>query len=324
MNNFFKSNEYNELHHFFENNLIDSISKLETKEFAEAAHYFISDGGKRVRPILAMLFCGVFNQNPKDSLYSGIAIELMHNFTLVHDDVMDESNMRRGKQTVHKKWNVGFAILLGDIIQAYAYNLLPKSEAHYSVFSEFLQEVCIGQAYDLMFTQKSNIVEADYIKMISLKTGSLLRCSAKLGAIDGGANADKIDIVDSFALNLGISFQIKDDYLDIFANVEKLGKKIGGDILEKKKTILVIKAKELATDPSDIEILNKLDTNLPISDSEIPKFRELFSKLGVDIYTEKLSTEYFEKAMNVLHFLPQNKYTEMLKELAVTLNSRDY
>ena len=205
--------------------------------------YILDIGGKRVRPVLALMACSSFYSNPNLALKAALSIELFHNFTLIHDDIMDSANTRRGKETVHKKWGVNSGVLSGDVMLIMAYQLLENYDSKtYLELNKLLnktaKQVCEGQQMDMDFELKSNVEFEEYIKMIEFKTAVLLGCSLKMGAIIADASKEDQEFIYQYGINLGLAFQFQDDYLDTFGQQNKVGKKIGGDILENKKTVL--------------------------------------------------------------------------------------
>lgn len=284
--------------------------------------YLFESGGKRIRPILTFLFAGIFDTNPAKVLKSAVAIELLHNFTLVHDDIMDKSPLRRGKQTIHTKWDDSTAILLGDTILAYAFDMLEENINVYKEFNLGLKNVCLGQAYDVEYNNQDKVEIKEYFEMIGNKTSSLLVCAGSIGAILGGANVEQIASIKQFNYYLGLAFQMQDDYLDLTANQAELGKFIGQDIIEGKKTFMIIRAKELATDAEDLNLINKFYIEKGLSVSDVPKVRLLLEKLGIiDELLNKIN-EYSQKSLEFLEELPNNTYKNMLIILSNKLMKR--
>jgi geranylgeranyl diphosphate synthase type II len=243
----------------------------------EPVRYILSNGGKRIRPVLLLLTCEAYGGIVNDALDSAIAIEILHNFTLVHDDIMDNASTRRGRDTIHKKWDVNTAILVGDELIGLSYRSLLKSNTPripevVKTFTDGVIEVCEGQALDKEFELSNSITIKDYFVMIRKKTAELLKTSAVIGAIIGGADGHELKAVRSFAENIGLAFQIQDDLLDVTANESKFGKKIGGDIIEKKKTYLYLKALEVL-DGEDrktfLQLFNSGETNPGITENII-------------------------------------------------------
>jgi len=213
--------------------------------------YMLSLGGKRLRPVLTLMVTDIFNENYKKALDAAMAVEVFHNFTLVHDDIMDAAPLRRGKQTVHEKWDLNTGILSGDAMLILAYQLFENYEgimfkSLISLFSKTAIEVCEGQQYDIEFESRTNVTIPEYLKMIEYKTAVLVGASMKMGAIVARVPPKDQDSMYEFGKYLGIAFQLQDDYLDAFGDSETFGKQIGGDIVENKKTYLFLKAMELS------------------------------------------------------------------------------
>ena len=248
--------------------------------------YFLALEGKRIRPILTLLSCDLFNGNYKDSLDAALAVEVFHNFSLVHDDIMDEAHLRRGNQTVHKKWDLSTAILSGDVMLILAYQLFEnyKGETFVSLaklFSKTAIEVCEGQQMDIDFSKKDDVSADDYLKMIEYKTAVLIGASMKMGAIAAGASTKDQNDIYEFGKNLGLAFQIQDDYLDTFGDEEKFGKKIGGDILENKKTLLFIRAKQLLSPNENNRLIKLYSSKSSNDDNKIKEVKGLFEKSNI-------------------------------------------
>ena len=236
----------------------------------EPINYSLSNGGKRIRPLLTLLACNLFSEKIDQAIDAALAIEIFHNFTLLHDDIMDKADIRRGKPTVHKKWNENTAILSGDamFIKSYDFLLETKTEKFkeiLQVFNNTALEVCEGQQYDMEFENRNDVSENEYLRMIELKTSVLLAAALKIGAIIGGAENADADLLYDFGRNIGLAFQLQDDMLDVYGSKNTFGKEIGGDIVANKKTFLLIKAKQL----SSIEDKRHIDSYL--MDKKTPK-----------------------------------------------------
>jgi geranylgeranyl diphosphate synthase, type II len=233
--------------------------------------YIMANGGKRIRPLLLMLSCEAFGGNAKNAVDAAIAIEILHNFTLVHDDIMDNASTRRGKVTIHKKWDVNTAILVGDDLIGLSYRSLLNSKTErisdvIKTFTDGVIEVCEGQALDKEFEIKQDVSINDYYLMIRKKTAELLKTAATMGAIIGGADEIGITAIREYAENIGLAFQIHDDLLDVIANETKFGKKIGGDILEKKKTYLYVKALEILKEKDRKTLISQFNSDAESSE----------------------------------------------------------
>lgn len=267
--------------------------------------YFLALEGKRIRPILTLLSCDLFNGNYKDSLDAALAVEVFHNFSLVHDDIMDEAPLRRGNQTVHKKWDLSTAILSGDVMLILAYQLFENYNKNIFValaklFSKTAVEVCEGQQLDIDFSKLNDINSTKYLNMIELKTAVLIGASMKMGAIVAKASDNEQENIYEFGKNLGIAFQIQDDFLDTFGDEKKFGKVIGGDIIENKKTLLYVKSMEIFTEQDKTE-LTKLYSSTHLDESKkIEEVKELFLKYNIPSIIENEINYYTQLAFKKL------------------------
>ena len=266
--------------------------------------YIMGLQGKRMRPILVLMAHQLFDTNLEKALSPAIAIELFHNFTLLHDDIMDNAPLRRGNPTVHEKWNSNVAILSGDVMMIQAYQLLAKVDSNnlkevLTVFSKTAIEVCEGQQWDMDFETQSDVSLSDYMKMIENKTAVLLAASLQMGGITAGANTDQQNHLYEFGRNLGIAFQLKDDLLDAFGNHKDFGKQVGGDILANKKTFLYLKALQLAdTDTKKRLQIYFLETDS--SDEKVEGVKSIFKNLNIQKHTIDMMKAYYTKAMKHL------------------------
>tara|TARA_B100001248_G_scaffold256184_1_gene236861 strand:+ start:491 stop:1465 length:975 start_codon:yes stop_codon:yes gene_type:complete len=267
--------------------------------------YFLSLEGKRIRPILTMLSCDLFDGNYKDSLDAALAVEVFHNFSLVHDDIMDEAPLRRGNQTVHQKWDLSTAILSGDVMLILAYQLFENYNKNIFValaklFSKTAVEVCEGQQLDIDFSKLNDINSTKYLNMVELKTAVLIGASMKMGAIVAKASYNEQENIYEFGKNLGIAFQIQDDFLDSFGDEKKFGKVIGGDIIENKKTLLYVKSMEIFTE-KDKTKLTKLYSSKHLDESKkIEVVKELFLKYNIPSIIENEINYYTQLAFKKL------------------------
>lgn len=265
----------------------------------EPGEYFLSIGGKRIRPILCVLGNELFSEITEDAWSLATAIELFHNFTLIHDDMMDAAALRRGMQTVHTKFGDNTALLTGDVMLIRAYEKLQNINPAYlpkilSLFNTTAREVCEGQQLDMDFEKMPSVTLDAYIHMITLKTSVLLAASLEMGAILGGATPGNCKHLYEFGKNLGIAFQIQDDYLDAFGDPEKFGKEVGGDIRQNKKTFLLLHALEVATPDQRA----KLDTLLVSNGSDkVPQVMEIFKACNVDAWAIELKEKYLQMAL---------------------------
>ena len=290
--------------------------------------YELSLGGKRVRPLLTLLACEMFAGDYRRALNAAVGLEVFHNFTLLHDDVMDKADVRRGKPTVHKVWDENTAILSGDAMEIIAFRYIARTEAPHTgavveLFLKTALEICEGQQYDMEFERRDDVTEAEYIEMIRLKTAVLLGGALKIGAIIGGASETDADCIYRFGESLGLAFQLQDDLLDSYGD-ERLGKAIGGDILEGKKTYLMVMALSKAS-AAEHRILASTYSDPTLSDQQkIARVREVFDKLGVARLTEQQINHRFERALNTLDTLSvQSEGTARLREYAGSLIGRN-
>ena len=270
--------------------------------------YILDIGGKRVRPVLALMACSSFDSNPNLALKAALSIELFHNFTLIHDDIMDSANTRRGKETVHKKWGVNSGVLSGDVMLIMAYQLLENYDSKtYLELNKLLnktaKQVCEGQQMDMDFELKSNVEFEEYIKMIEFKTAVLLGCSLKMGAIIADASKEDQEFIYQYGINLGLAFQFQDDYLDTFGQQNKVGKKIGGDILENKKTVLFHMAIENSNESQKEKILELYSSKENTSEDKINKITSLFIETKADKSSLELVDQYTQKAIKLINCL---------------------
>ncbi len=265
----------------------------------EPCNYFLSLGGKRVRPVICLMGNELFEPIGDDAWNAATAIELFHNFTLVHDDIMDAAALRRGKETVHNKYNPATALLAGDVMMVAAYKYLSKINAArlktiLLIFNKTAMEVCEGQQLDIDFEKKEEVSLNAYIHMITLKTSVLLAASIQIGAVLGGSSFGNCNHLYEFGRNLGIAFQIQDDYLDAFGDPKKFGKEPGGDIKQNKKTALLVYALENANEQSKKELQEMLRSN---SADKVSNVLQFFRECGVDEWAKKLKQKYLETAM---------------------------
>lgn len=270
--------------------------------------YILDIGGKRVRPVLALMSCSSFDSNPNLALKAALSIELFHNFTLIHDDIMDSANTRRGKETVHKKWGINSGVLSGDVMLIMAYQLLENYDSKtYLELNKLLnktaKQVCEGQQMDMDFELKSNVEFEEYIKMIEFKTAVLLGCSLKMGAIIADASKEDQEFIYQYGINLGLAFQFQDDYLDTFGQQNKVGKKIGGDILENKKTVLFHMAIANSNKFQKEKILELYSSKENTSEDKINKITSLFIETKADKSSLELVDQYTQKAIKLINCL---------------------
>ena len=298
-------------------------------ELYEPIEYILSLGGKRMRPLLTLLAYCIKKDDWENILKPAIAVEVFHNFTLIHDDIMDKAPLRRGKPTVHSKWNDNVAILSGDTMMIQAYELLLEAKSDdigyiLKMFNRCAVEVCEGQQWDMNFESEASIQEIDYINMIMLKTAVLLGFSLELGGLLGGMSHEEASKLRNFGIHMGIGFQLKDDLLDVYGDQEKFGKQVGGDIIANKKTFLLIKALELANS-DEKNALNQLIENKNFNPTEkVAAVKAIYDEIGIKELTEEKMNQFFDKAFNSLDQLeePAESFEE-LKGFAQTIIERD-
>lgn len=287
---------------------------------------FLLNSGKRIRPVMCLMGNELFGDIHPDAYHIAAAVELFHNFTLVHDDIMDKAPLRRGKPTVHAVHGEPTALLGGDVMMVVAYDYLNKIEAQYlnkvmALFNKTAKEVCEGQQYDMDFEQKQTVSLGEYIKMIELKTSVLLAASLQLGSIVGGASEGNQQHIYEFGRNLGIAFQIQDDFLDAFGDPEKFGKQVGGDIQSNKKTFLMIHALETASASMKEELQQVMMLNPP---NKVEVVLNIFRSCGIDSWASALKEQYLQTAITHLDEIAVSKSRKSsLQELAYYLISRD-
>jgi geranylgeranyl diphosphate synthase type II len=321
-------NYYNRLRQAVEEELSQLIPEERPRTLYEPIRYILSGGGKRVRPVLTMMACEAVGGNPLHALHAGIAVEVLHNFTLVHDDIMDSANMRRNRPTVHKKWNDNSAILSGDCMMPLAYRILLKTSSLQrlpeliSAFNTGVIEVCEGQAYDLEFAHELDITLDDYRVMIEKKTAKMLELAVVAGALVASAPEEHITALRQYAIAVGTGFQIQDDLLDAIANEEEFGKRIGGDIIEGKKTFLILSAQQKAVLPDDIALLEKFYNEQGLLPDDVPAMIDLFHRTGVIEATLCEVQRYMHEAHQALSALPDNAGKSMLAHFAEMLVQR--
>ena len=290
---------------FVSNHFNTFIVEKDPKNLYEPIQYILSLGGKRMRPVLTLMAAEIFDCEYKKALNAATAVEVFHNFSLIHDDIMDDAPLRRGKVTVHEKWDINTGILSGDAMLILAYQYFEEYEPKIfrdlaKLFSKTALEVCEGQQYDVDFETRDDVTIPEYLKMIEYKTAVLVGAAMKMGAIVAETSQENADLIYDFGLNLGIAFQLQDDYLDAFGNPETFGKQIGGDIIENKKTYLYLKALEFG-DKEDKDQLMHLFSIQPKENSDkIETVKTIFNELGSSMATQEAIKEYTQKAFETL------------------------
>ncbi len=312
----------------------EEIDKLRTGDepvgLYEPIHYVLAIGGKRIRPALCLLAYQLFNSEElsHEIIYPALGLEIFHNFTLLHDDVMDSADIRRNKPTVHVKWDANTAILSGDamMIKSYQYMSMCPKESLPKVLEEFNKlalGVCEGQQYDMDFEHRNDVTVDEYLEMIRLKTSVLIAGSLKIGAIVGGASIEEMNLLYTFGENIGIAFQLQDDYLDVYGDVASFGKSIGGDIVNNKKTFLLLQALQKAEGSLKEELemwLKVTDLNNP---QKVDAVRAIYDRLNIRELSQNLMNEYFNKAIGALEILNiEKELKEDLENFAINLIDR--
>lgn len=318
---------------FYQDEFVSYLSRYTTHRepvsLYNPINYILQLGGKRLRPVLTLMTAEVFNVSYTKALDAALSIEVFHNFSLVHDDIMDDAPLRRGKETVHEKWNVNTGILSGDAMLIMAYQLFenyePKTfQALAKLFSKTALQVCEGQQYDVDFETRNDVSVSEYLKMIEYKTAVLVGAAMKMGAIVANASSEDQNNIYEFGKNLGIAFQLQDDYLDAFGNPETFGKQVGGDIIENKKTYLYIKALEFSK-PNDKDVLIELFSKTLVDNTKkIDTVKHIFTESGSAKATKKAIEEYTNKAFKVLECMSisENK-KQVLKAFGEGLMNRN-
>lgn len=311
---------------YLEAALLEIGFDAEPKKLYEPANYLLQIGGKRLRPLVTLLGCSLYT-DAKRAIPQALAVEVFHNFTLMHDDIMDAAPLRRGQQTVHKKWDVNTAILSGDAMFAKSFQLLANAEESalpqlMNVFSKTALEVCEGQQRDMDFETQQNVSEAEYIKMIQQKTSVLVGCALQMGAIVGGASVQDQENLYNFGLLLGTAFQIKDDWLDCFGDPQKVGKQVGGDIIANKKTLLLIHATNTATGEEKAALEKWIAATNFIETEKVEAVKSIYKKLDISAFAQQKMDDFYQKALHALSLVsveeikkkPLLNFAEMLMQ----------
>lgn len=289
------------------------------KTLYEPIIYTMSQGGKRIRPVLTLLSYYLFKNDIHEALPCAMGLEMYHNYTLLHDDLMDNADMRRGNMTVHKKWDANTAILSGDSMLVLSYQLMSKCPQHLlpqilNVFTITALEIGEGQQYDMDFEKRIDVTEDEYIEMIRLKTSVLLACAAKIGAILGGASDEEQTHAYLFGEQLGLAFQLQDDFLDVYGDEKIFGKKIGGDITSNKKTYMLIKALERAEGIDKQQLEYWIEAQEFDRSEKVNAVTEIYTRLGIDTLAKERIDKYFTSALNHLDAIsaPAERKAELL------------
>ncbi|WP_121362591.1 polyprenyl synthetase family protein [Flavobacterium johnsoniae] len=296
---------------FFIDYLKNQNIHKEPTNLYEPIEYILGLGGKRMRPVLTLMAAEVFDTNYKTALPAAMAVEVFHNFSLVHDDIMDDAPLRRGQVTVHEKWDLNTGILSGDAMLILAYQYFEQYEPEVfrdlaKLFSKTALEVCEGQQWDVDFEQRNNVTIPEYLKMIEYKTAVLVAAAMKMGAIVAKTSEKEGDLIYDFGLNLGLAFQLQDDYLDAFGDPETFGKQVGGDIIENKKTYLYLKALEFSTPEKASELEKLFSLQLEDNSEKIETAKTIFNESGASKSTQEAIEMYTFKAFETLEKMDIN------------------
>ncbi|SFW48327.1 polyprenyl synthetase family protein [Cellulophaga fucicola] len=316
----------------YRDSFLEELNKItvdkEPKNLYEPVTYILNLGGKRLRPILTLMSADIFGADYKKGLSAAMAVEVFHNFSLVHDDIMDDAPLRRGKATVHEKWDLNTGILSGDAMLIEAYRFLESYNGDQfkklvSLFSTTALQVCEGQQYDVDFETRDDVSIPEYLKMIEYKTAVLVAAAMKMGAVIAETTTENEDLIYDFGKNLGIAFQLQDDYLDAFGNPETFGKQVGGDIIENKKTYLYLKALEQSS-AAEQNSLDQLFSIQPTNtDDKVATVKAIFVESKADLATKQAIEEYTNKAFAILDKLVITiDKKEALKQFGLWLMNR--
>ncbi len=300
----------------------------EPKNLYEPIQYILGLGGKRIRPVLTLMSAEVFDADYKKALPAALAVEVFHNFSLIHDDIMDDAPLRRGNETVHEKWNINTGILSGDAMLILAYQYFEKYESAVfrdlaKLFSKTALEVCEGQQWDVDFENRDDVTIPEYLKMIEYKTAVLVAAAMKMGAIIAETSEENSNLIYDFGLNLGLAFQLQDDFLDAFGNPETFGKQVGGDIIENKKTYLYLKATEFASVEEKEQLMHLFSIQPDDNTEKIASVKKIFDATGASDATKKAIQEYTLIAFEMLQKLKiDQEKKEILKSFGENLMGR--
>lgn len=307
--------------------LLESISPKLPSNLHEPIHYFLDDqSGKKIRPLLSVFSCDALGGDSEDAIAAATAIELFHDFTLIHDDIMDQDELRRGKPTIHVKWDSGTAILVGDALIGLSFQQLMRSPTNYlnqvaMIFAEALVKVCEGQALDKLFETMPAVSLDSYLDMIAQKTAWLFKVACEIGAILGGGSQEQVHLLSEYGFNLGMAFQIQDDLLDFIADESKLGKKIGSDFKMDKKTYITLKYQDM------LQQNPQLRKNYPqheIDFDSLADFQKALHEIGLVKEVEKEVNHYFEKSIVFLKEVLPNRTDHALYKISQLIHERQY
>ncbi len=321
---------YTDSYSLIEKNIAQLSVNSRPVELYEPIQYILSLGGKRIRPCMVLMAHTLFSEQISDAIYPALGLEIFHNFTLLHDDIMDNASKRRNHDTVHVKWNKNIAILSGDAMMILAYQLISKTPDYllpkiFSFFNKTALEVCEGQQFDMNFEKQNTVTVEEYLNMIRLKTAVLIASSLAIGAITGGAKKDNIEKMYLFGLNIGIGFQLQDDYLDVYAQPEKFGKNIGLDILSNKKTYLLISALNSSDSRLVKELKHWINKKSFDPAAKIQGVKNIYDQLKIGEITENTIKKYFVEGLKYFRKvdIPETR-KENLRDFVNKMIARDY
>jgi geranylgeranyl diphosphate synthase type II len=317
-----------EYQQFISDYLQEQYEEKEPRNLYEPIHYILKLGGKRMRPVLTLMSAEVFDVDYKKALPAALAVEVFHNFSLIHDDIMDAAPLRRGNETVHEKWDINTGILSGDAMLILAYQYFERYEPAIfkdlaKLFSKTALEVCVGQQWDVDFEIREDVTIPEYLKMIQYKTAVLVGAAMKMGAIIAETSTENANLIYDFGLNLGLAFQLQDDYLDAFGDPETFGKQVGGDIIENKKTYLYLKAIEFASPSDKLQLTQLFSIHLEDNLEKINTVKNIFNTSGASSATKQAIQDYTFKAFETLQKINiDNTKKDKLKSFGENLMAR--
>jgi geranylgeranyl diphosphate synthase type II len=318
-----------ELKNLVDKAIINLSYNTEAGKLIDPVKYILSIGGKRLRPVVALMTCNLFSDKIDEAVLPATGLEIFHNFTLVHDDIMDQAPMRRNFPTVHSKWNINQAVLSGDVMAFVANDCFLQTPPAFMskvfrVFNKAAIEVCVGQQLDIDYEKSNFVSEGEYLRMIELKTAALIAASAKIGAIIGGAEDRDSELLYEFGRNLGLAFQMQDDLLDIYGDVKVFGKIPGGDIISNKKTFLLVKAMEIASRVQLEKLREQFSLKEFDPDDKVKKVMDLYDQLNIKSLTEDLANDYINVSLSLLEKISiDNERKKELTNIASSLIGRN-
>ncbi|MDP4223336.1 MAG: polyprenyl synthetase family protein [Bacteroidota bacterium] len=310
--------------------LVNLTYNTESERLIDPVKYILSIGGKRLRPVLALMTCNLFTDKIDEAVIPVTGLEIFHNFTLVHDDIMDKAMVRRGFSTVHSKWSLNQAILSGDVMVFITNECFLQSPPHllprvFRVFNKAAIDVCTGQQLDMDYEKAAIVSHEEYLRMIGLKTAALIAASVRIGAMFGGADEKECDLIYEYGRNLGLAFQIQDDLLDTYGDSKVFGKISGGDIVASKKTFLFVKAMEIASSGQKKKLQEEYSAEFSDPEAKVKRVIEIYDQLNIRTITESLANDYFKTAISLLDKVgvPQERKCELV-QITGSLVGRDH